>query len=111
MQVRKRHTGQYLLCRVSTLPYTTVAIQIIVTSPCGNSLLCSIYNYPTTPASLPPPTITDLDAMFSLGLTLAIKEPWVKMSLGEGDKAAMLRVDSPTDIVVIDNKDPMLKGK
>jgi len=101
--------GKYLLCRVASRPYKQVAIQIIIVSPCGNCLLCSVYNYPVTP-SIFHPTLDDLDALFPLGTTIAIKEPWVKMSMGDGNKAEMLRVDSPTDIVFIDEPDLILKG-
>ncbi len=110
MQVHKQHTGKYLLCKVATLPYISVGIHIVVVSPCGFSLLCAIYNYPTTPASLPLVGLADLDAIFRSGTILALKEPWVKMTMGQGDKTEMLRVDSPTDVVIIDNMDPILKG-
>ena len=110
MLVPFRHEGRYFLCRVLCPPTKRVAIEVGLISPCGRVIQGCFYNYPIKPLSLPPPTLADLDCFFSEGTFLAIKEPWVKMSCGDGDSVPILRVDSPTDIVFIQSDNKILEN-
>jgi len=42
---------------------------------------------------------------------MAIREPWLKMAAGAGAPyAGFMRVDSPSDVVMLDPSDPILHG-
>jgi len=64
----------------------------------------SVYN-------LPLPGIDNgeaLDALFPVGSILAVKEPLFKMN--QNGSNAMVRVDSPTDVVFLEPSSPVLQG-
>ncbi|KDQ15110.1 hypothetical protein BOTBODRAFT_302161 [Botryobasidium botryosum FD-172 SS1] len=104
MQARRVHTGRYLLCRLATLPSRMIAVQLCAEDPADDVRLLSVYNYPGTRMAIG----KVLDTMFPMGAVLAIREPMMK--LGANDGRAMIRVDSPSDIVFINPSDSILRG-
>ncbi|KAG8903324.1 hypothetical protein FRB99_003427 [Tulasnella sp. 403] len=104
MDVRKVHTGQYLLCRIVSLPVRVFAVQFGVEDPRGSVTLVSLYGYPGTLGA----SMRTLDALFPLGYVLAIKEPYMKeMASGGG---AHIRVDCASDLLFIHTDHPSLEG-
>jgi hypothetical protein len=49
-----------------------------------------------------------LDSQLPIGTKIAIREPYVKIIAGGGQP--FVRVDSPTDIVVLEDDDPRCEG-
>lgn len=81
-----------------------LSVDLIVEDPDGNAVLVSLYNFPglfqATPGAL--------DAQFPVGLILAIREPYFKVpSIGND---AFIRVDSPSDIILVNSSDPLAQG-
>ncbi|TDL25406.1 hypothetical protein BD410DRAFT_638723 [Rickenella mellea] len=105
MWVCKRHEGSFLLCRVITQPSRTVAIGFGIEDTEGNTAQLFVYNFPTLSYA----TFADMDAIFSIGAVLAIREPTYKLSAFGSDP--MLRVDSPSDIVFVDYDNSILHGQ
>ncbi|KZT71484.1 hypothetical protein DAEQUDRAFT_749855 [Daedalea quercina L-15889] len=104
MLMRKTHLGSYLLCR-SIAPCTkVVAIQTVVEDVNGDVRTLSIYNFPTAYEAL----LDYVDLLFPIGVTMAILEPTYKAAT-QGPNA-IIRVDSPTDIVFLDPRDEVLHG-
>ena len=99
LTVRKRHTGQYLLCRIATPPVRTVGATMAIVSPSGCATQLSVYHFPILPASLWPPAQSDVDAAFPLHQVLAIKEPLLKMAAT--GNTPLVRVDSPSDLMFV----------
>ncbi|KZV96983.1 hypothetical protein EXIGLDRAFT_642702 [Exidia glandulosa HHB12029] len=102
MQVRKTHVGSYLLCRTFTLPTRLVAICAGIEDTDGVVQMLSIYNFPGALSA----TLETLDEILPLGTTIALREPTMKMDTS--GRSAFIRVDSPTDVVFLDAKDPII---
>ena len=109
MKIRQVHPGRYLLCRVVAQPTPTISIDLLVLDPAGTAIQLFLYNLPFLPLSLGPPTVQDVDTTFPVGTILAIREPWCKMPLG-GSSTPMLRVDSPSDVVFVQEGDKLFEG-
>ncbi|TDL25391.1 hypothetical protein BD410DRAFT_766014 [Rickenella mellea] len=105
MWVRKRHEGYFLLCRVITQPFRNVAIGFGVEDVEGNAAAVYVYNFPTLTYA----TSADMDAIFSMGTMLAIREPTYKLSAWGSDP--MLRVDSPSDLVFLGSDNSIIHGQ
>ncbi|KAI0772144.1 hypothetical protein BD413DRAFT_475161 [Trametes elegans] len=103
MLIRRVHIGRYLLCRIVTPCTRMVAVQTVVEDPDGVAHDLSIYNFPSTFNC----SLAYLDAIFSPGTVLAIREPTLKAPT-QGVRP-LLRVDSPTDIVFVPRTSPLLR--
>jgi hypothetical protein len=108
LYIRKVHRGNYVLCRVISRPQYLIGITVMVASPCGDAMVLGVYNYPILPLSLGSPTYEDVQAAFPMDMIFAIKEPMVKKS--EFSENSLIRVDSPTDIVVLDFNHPFVRN-
>eukprot|EP01119_Soliformovum_irregulare_P023616 TRINITY_DN8285_c0_g1_i1.p1 TRINITY_DN8285_c0_g1~~TRINITY_DN8285_c0_g1_i1.p1 ORF type:complete len:826 (-),score=159.25 TRINITY_DN8285_c0_g1_i1:24-2501(-) len=108
MKVRQVHRGRYFLCRIAVLPWVTVGVTLGIIDPSGMGMTLGIYNYPLLPTSQGIPSTHDYDGVFSVGTILCIKEPFCKKAM-TGD-SYLLRVDSPTDIFIVHQGDPLLEG-
>ncbi|PVF94963.1 TPR-like protein [Serendipita vermifera] len=104
LQVRQHNAGSYLLCRTITQASRSNVLSIGVEDTNGWSQQLSIYNFPGTHSA----TTGELDTLFPLYTVLAIREPLIESTL-LGDHFH-IRVDSPSDIVFLKDKDPLLKG-
>ncbi|KAI0650517.1 hypothetical protein C8Q79DRAFT_901342 [Trametes meyenii] len=104
MLIRQVHRGHYLLCRIITPCSRMVAIQTVVEDPEGVAHDLSVYNFPSTFDCSP----SHLDALFSPGTILAIREPTLKAPT-QGIRP-LVRVDSPTDINFVLPNSPLLHG-
>lgn len=75
--------------------------------PNGGVVLICVYNFP----GLFQATIKMLDAYIPPGTMMAIREPWYKISGGDAARSsAFIRVDSPSDIIILDPSHPILQG-
>ncbi|BGP18672.1 hypothetical protein JCM10213_002916 [Rhodosporidiobolus nylandii] len=104
MQIPKTHKGRYLLCRIISLPMSMLGTTFIVEDPTGRAEWFSTYHYPLHGIKTGP----DLDALFPLGQILAIKEPTFKPN--QDGRGHLVRSDSPSDLVLLQPDDPLVKG-
>ena len=74
----------------------------------GDATLLALYNYPLYPLSLRTPALADVDEAFAVGTILIILESWAKQALSGSQ--TVVRVDSPTDLKVVNDGDPTLDG-
>jgi tetratricopeptide (TPR) repeat protein len=81
-----------------------VCTAIGVEDPAGWAQLISLYNYPGTYLAYGP----ELDTLFPINSVLAIREPCLKMALAASH--SHIRVDSPTDVVLLEPGSPLLKN-
>jgi hypothetical protein len=81
-----------------------VALQLKVEDPNGDVILVSLYNFP----GLFLADLKVLNAHFPIGTVMAIREPWMKMSAASSHPSAFIRVDSPSDIVILEPSHPTL---
>ncbi|PVG03766.1 hypothetical protein CPB86DRAFT_748218 [Serendipita vermifera] len=102
LQVRRRKTGSYLLCRIITPPSRMVAVSFGVEDTNGWAQLISIYNFPGTQNA----NTKELDTIFPLFTMLAIREPLARMGLASDH--TNIRIDSPSDLVFLEPSDPLL---
>jgi hypothetical protein len=77
----------------------------LVDDPSGDCITVGAYHLVANPSLYGP----SLDSQLPIGTKIAIREPYVKISGGGGGQP-FVRVDSPTDIVVLDDDDPRYKG-
>ncbi|OBZ76732.1 Tetratricopeptide repeat protein 12 [Grifola frondosa] len=103
MSIRKTHIGRFLLCRIITPCVRLVAISTVVEDTDGLVQNLSMYNFPTTIGC----SLDHLDKLFPIGTVIAIREPTLKAPLS--GPRPLVRVDSPTDIVFIEPRDPILR--
>ena len=100
MKVNQIHYGKYLECMISEDPMVITALQTIVTDKENSQLeLLSIYNFDP---DLNGSTEEDLIEFFQKGTKIIIKEPHLKI-YGTEKLSFTLRVDSPTDIIFVEN--------
>ncbi|KDQ17929.1 hypothetical protein BOTBODRAFT_544030 [Botryobasidium botryosum FD-172 SS1] len=104
MNVRKTHLRRYLLCAIVVPPARVVATTLCVEDPEGSTFQVSVFNYPGT--ALAPGKV--LDTIFPNGSILAIREPTV--IAGPDPREALVRVDSPSDIIFVRPTDEILRG-
>ncbi|CCA68059.1 hypothetical protein PIIN_01926 [Serendipita indica DSM 11827] len=104
MQIRVRYTGRLLLCRTVGPASRLVCVTLGVEDPDGWAQVVSIYNFPGTHAAFG----DELDTMFPENSIIAIREPMSKMALGASH--SHIRIDSPSDIVLLKPGDPLLSG-
>ncbi|BGP18688.1 hypothetical protein JCM10213_006909 [Rhodosporidiobolus nylandii] len=104
MYVSQAHRGRYLPCRIISVPTDNLSISIIAEDPTGRAEFIGIYHYPLHGVKTGP----DLDALFPLGQILVIKEPTFKMN--QSNTGALIRVDTPTDILFLPPSHPLLDG-
>ncbi|EJD52605.1 hypothetical protein AURDEDRAFT_181176 [Auricularia subglabra TFB-10046 SS5] len=103
MSVRMTHIGHFLICRTFTPPVRQVGVELGIEDPDGEVELCSLYNFPETFMA----ARETLDEIFPVGTVFAIREPTLKMnSTGTN---AMIRVDSPSDIVILHPADTLMQ--
>ncbi|KAF5369362.1 hypothetical protein D9758_002497 [Tetrapyrgos nigripes] len=100
MFLHKVHKGQYLLCRIVAPFVRLLASQTVVEDPSGAVVDLSIYNFPATgPGTLH----KKIDSLFPVGTIMAIREPMFKLGTQGGNP--FIRVDSISDIVILDEHD------
>lgn len=95
MYVNMRHLGKYLLCRVVQDPFYITSMITLVEDEDGDVESVWLYNFTTSydinPADLLPENTV-----------IAIKEPFLK-SMVEDKTKCMIRVESPTDVVILND--------
>ena len=77
----------------------------MVDDPSGDCIGVGVYYFVSNPSLSGPP----LDSQLPIGTKIAIREPYVKIGACGGGQP-FVRVDSPTDIVVLEDDDPHCKG-
>ena len=77
----------------------------LVDDPSGDCIAVGVYHFVVNPSLSGPP----LDSQLPIGTKIAIREPYVKIGVCGGGEP-FVRVDSPTDIVVLEDDDPCCKG-
>ncbi|KAK0538284.1 hypothetical protein OC842_001347 [Tilletia horrida] len=107
--------GRYLLCRIISAPLLYVGCTFIVDDPAGAATPLSIAHF-TSRLNLRPGS-PHLTALLPPGTILAIREPYVStnhhVSAGGpilGKAATGVRVSSPTDVVVLEPGNEVLRG-
>lgn len=84
-----------------------VAVELSIEDTNGDVLLLAIYNMP----GLLQASLEALDAYFPIGTILAIREPWMKVAGADlTSNNSMIRVDSPSDVVIIHPPHSLLSG-
>jgi hypothetical protein len=51
-----------------------------------------------------------LEAHFPIGTVLAIREPWMKFPSASSSQNSIIRVDSPSDILILEPSNPIIQG-
>lgn len=93
------HEGRFLLCRTIEEPYRINAVMSIVEDETGRISFMGLYNYTKHLTDKPDPYLP-------VNTILAIKEPYFKATT---NGAAMIRCDSPSDVVIINYLDDNYK--
>jgi tetratricopeptide (TPR) repeat protein len=94
------HEGRYLLCCTIVEPYRFNAIMSIVEDETGHITTLSLYNYTKG--------LTESAAPYlPMNTILLIKEPYFKET---SNGAAMVRCDSPSDVIIINYNDDNYKA-
>lgn len=109
--VPKRYKGGYLLCRVITSPLLYVGITVLVEDPKGAVTPMSV-SHLTSDLNM---ATEEVAALLPIGTILGVKEPLLSIDhqaragpcTGKADVG--LRVDSPTDLVILDAGSAVLK--
>jgi len=81
------------------------SLRSLVDDPAGDCIAVGVYHFVANPSLSGPP----LDSQLPIGTKIAIREPYVKIAGGGGGQP-FVRVDSPTDIVVLEDDDPRCKA-
>lgn len=90
------HTGRYLLCRTISEPYIHIATSVLIEDVNEDVEELALYNFQIDLEEASP-------SWLSVGTILLIKEPYLKY---ESDgKNVLIRVDSPSDVVFIEEDD------
>ncbi|KAG8855164.1 hypothetical protein FRB96_007202 [Tulasnella sp. 330] len=85
-------------------PIRMVSVMFGVEDTAGNVRQVSVYNYPGASGA----SLAAIDALFSVGTIMAIREPTLRM-MAQGDEAH-IRIDCPSDIVMLRWDHKLLKG-
>lgn len=83
-----------------------VAVELSIEDTNGDVLLLAVYNMP----GLLQASLKAVDSYFPVGTVLAIREPWMKLAGGGRSGNTMIRVDSPSDVIIIHSSHSMLSG-
>jgi hypothetical protein len=83
-----------------------VAVELSVEDPNGDIILLTLYNFP----GLFLANAKVLDAHFPIGTVMAIREPWMKIPSTGSYQNTIIRVDSPSDVVILEPSNPVLRG-
>ncbi|THV03045.1 SET domain-containing protein [Dendrothele bispora CBS 962.96] len=105
MMLRKVHKGKFLLCRSVAPMIRVVGSQTVVEDPDGAITDLAIYNFPTTG---PGSSSESINKLFPIGTIMAVREPLLKLGTQGGDP--LIRVDSISDIVFLDQNDSVCFG-
>ena len=82
-----------------------IATDFAVEDPHGDVAHVSVYNYPFSLDA----SASEIDTIFPIGTVLAIREPTYKLSVTAS--LPMIRVNSPSDVVFIDDYPGCLPGR
>lgn len=96
MLVNQTHTGKYLLCRIVGRPYYMTGMTMLVEDEDDEVEIVSAYNY-TASYDVDPAQVLPVNTV------VAIKEPYLKIMISDHSNY-YIRVESPTDIVVLDDE-------
>jgi hypothetical protein len=83
-----------------------VAVELSIEDPNGDAILLTLYNFP----GLFLTNSKVLEAHFPIGTVMAIREPWMKFASASSHQNAMIRVDSPSDVVILEPSNSNLQG-
>jgi tetratricopeptide (TPR) repeat protein len=83
-----------------------VAVELSIEDPNGDAILLTLYNFP----GLFLTNSKVLEAHFPIGTVMAIREPWMKIASASSHQNVMIRVDSPSDVVILEPSNPNLQG-
>jgi hypothetical protein len=75
-----------------------VAVELSIEDPNGDVVLLTLYNFP----GLFLASAKALQAHFPVGVVMAIREPWMKLPIVSRLQNAIIRVDSPSDIIILE---------
>jgi hypothetical protein len=103
MNVNQIHFGYYLECEVISEPFYISGMSLIVKDTNGEIENLSLYNFNTKNYQVNPSHLMPMGAKF------IIKEPYLKMYVS-GNGEFGLRVDSPTDIIMLSFQCPSNKS-
>ena len=99
MMIPKLHLGFYLVCRTISKGKTIVGTMVLVEDQNGDIEELSLYNFRRSNEST--------ENFLPTGTVMIIKEPYMKFgSLG---KNTCIRVDSPSDVIFLDETDDFLR--
>jgi tetratricopeptide (TPR) repeat protein len=101
MMVPKVHFGRYLLCRTVTAPACLNAIYVVIQDENGDVEDLSLYNMTSNLKA-------NLNEILPIGTILLIKEPYMKY--GSADVTSIIRCDSPSDVIFLDESSELLRG-
>jgi hypothetical protein len=82
-----------------------VAIELSIEDPNGDVVLLTLYNFP----GLFLANHKVLEAHFPVGTVLAIREPWMKFPSASSHQHSIIRVDSPSDILILEPSNPIIQ--
>jgi hypothetical protein len=96
---------QYLCRKLIVIIVRQVAVELSIEDPNGDVILLALYNFP----GLFLADAKVLEAHFPIGTIMAIREPWMKFPSTSSQQNAMIRVDSPSDVVIFEPSSPVLQ--
>lgn len=99
MMVPKIHTGSYLLCRTVSVAFTVIGISTIIEDVNGDVEELVLYNLQSN-------LHDDPNNIVPIGSILLIKEPYLTFTCESMN--AVIRCDSPSDVLFIDESDEIL---
>ncbi|KLO07472.1 hypothetical protein SCHPADRAFT_945254 [Schizopora paradoxa] len=107
LMIRKTHKGNYLLCRTIARPVFDGGIGFLlgVEDPNGNTAYVKVLNY----ALLFDADLVEINTIIRAGAILALREPSYYTNVTLPD-LPFIKVESPSDIVIIESDNPMLNG-
>uniref|UniRef100_A0AC35F0H7 SET domain-containing protein n=1 Tax=Panagrolaimus sp. PS1159 TaxID=55785 RepID=A0AC35F0H7_9BILA len=100
MKVPMVHKGRYLICQAIGKPSIVVGAEILVKDLNGDVEIIAMYNFYYNSSELD---------WLNPGTILIIKEPWLRY--GSNNKIPTMRIDSPSDVIVVDCNDSKLLQK
>lgn len=101
MYVNKVHHGRYLRCKIVGEPFYLTGISMLVEDETSDVENVTVYDY-TTSYDIEPSSVLPMNS------TIIIKEPFLKTMISENNNF-YIRVESPTDIVILCSSASSLK--